>query len=85
MILEEAAKLNDPIERFKRVVAFAISFTIIYIKMDKPFNPILGETYQSLIDGCPVYGEQISHHPPISAIFMKGRGFTTYGNVEAKV
>jgi hypothetical protein len=29
---------------------------IQYLRMDKPFNPILGETYQSLIDGCLVYG-----------------------------
>ena len=53
--------------------------------MDKPFNPILGETYQSMIDGCPVYGEQISHHPPISSVFFKGRGFVLYGSLEAKV
>lgn len=34
----------------------------------KPFNPILGETYQgSLYDGTRLYMEQISHHPPISA------------------
>jgi len=48
--------------------------------MDKPFNPILGETFQGIIDGCLVYGEQISHHPPISATFLKGRGYTLYGN-----
>jgi len=53
--------------------------------MEKPFNPILGETFQALIDDCPVYGEQISHHPPISATFMKGRGYTLYGQFESKV
>ena len=56
-----------------------------YIQMDKPFNPILGETYQCLIDNSLVYGEQTSHHPPISSIFMKGRGYTAYGSFEAKV
>jgi hypothetical protein len=79
--LEEAAAATDPVERFKKVMSFAISATVIYIRMDKPFNPILGETYQSLIDGCPVYGEQISHHPPISAVFMKGRGYTLHGHL----
>jgi hypothetical protein len=53
--------------------------------MEKPFNPILGETYQATIDECPVFGEQISHHPPISATFMKGRGFTIHGQFESKV
>ena len=62
-----------------------MSNTISYLKMDKPFNPILGQTYQALIDGCPVYGEQTSHHPPISSVFMKGRGYTIYGSFEAKV
>jgi hypothetical protein len=53
--------------------------------MTKPFNPILGETYQAFIDGCPVYGEQISHHPPISSFFLKGRGYFVHGSLEAKV
>lgn len=83
--LEIAAKTTDPIDRLKNVIAFGITATVNYLRMDKPFNPILGETYQNLIDGCPIYGEQISHHPPISAVFMKGRGYTIYGNLEAKV
>jgi len=66
-------------------VAFNISCAIAEIQMEKPFNPILGETFQALIDDCPVYGEQISHHPPISATFMKGRGYTLYGQFESKV
>lgn len=77
--------MTDPLERMKKLMSFAISTTVIYIRMDKPFNPILGETYQSIIDGCPVYGQQISHHPPISAVFFKGRGWTLYGHLEAKV
>jgi hypothetical protein len=40
-------------------------------KISKPFNPILGETYQGIIGGIPIYFEQISHHPPISAFYMK--------------
>ena len=34
----------------------------------KPFNPILGETYQAEYSrGLRVYAEQISHHPPVSS------------------
>jgi hypothetical protein len=69
----------------KLIVCFALGFSLAYIKMEKPFNPILGETYQGLIDGCPVYGEQISHHPPISSLYMLGRGYRVYGSLEAKV
>ncbi len=53
--------------------------------MEKPFNPILGQTYQCWIDGCPVYFEQISHHPPIASYIMKGRGYDVYGSVQAKM
>jgi hypothetical protein len=41
----------------------------------KPFNPILGETWQAaLSDGTALFLEQISHHPPISAFQMFGPG-----------
>lgn len=83
--LEAAAQMPNPVDRFKQVMCVALGFSISYIEMEKPFNPILGETYQGLIDGCPVYGEQISHHPPISSLYMVGRGFTLHGNFEAKV
>ena len=34
----------------------------------KPFNPILGETYQGQYNsGLQVFAEQISHHPPVSS------------------
>jgi hypothetical protein len=54
------------------------------ISMEKPFNPIIGETYQGYIDNCPVYLEQISHHPPISAYYLIGRGYIIEGNIEPK-
>ena len=38
-----------------------------------------------MIDGCPVYAEQISHHPPISSFYMIGRGYKLFGNNKAKV
>ena len=41
----------------------------------KPFNPILGETWQAtLSDGTSMHMEQISHHPPVSAFHMEGPG-----------
>lgn len=47
--------------------------------MEKPFNPILGETFQCWINGCPAYAEQISHHPPIGALMFKGRNYDVTG------
>jgi len=40
------ANLSNPIERMKNYIAFAISGLHMGIKQLKPFNPILGETYQ---------------------------------------
>ena len=55
------------------------------IHMQKPFNPILGQTYQGFVDGCPIYLEQISHHPPISAYYLVGRGYKKYGTIEPQI
>jgi hypothetical protein len=64
----------------KFIICFGLGFSLNYIRMDKPFNPILGETYQGIVDGCPIYGEQISHHPPISSLYMVGRGYRIYAS-----
>lgn len=37
---------NNPLERFKNVVTFAMAGLYNGCKQLKPFNPILGETFQ---------------------------------------
>jgi len=34
---------------------------------NKPFNPLLGETYELQTDEFKFIAEQVSHHPPITA------------------
>lgn len=53
-LLEKACKSKDPLERMKYVVIFALSHSINFILMEKPFNPILGETFQGWLNGCPI-------------------------------
>lgn len=68
-----AAVEGDPIERMKQVVTFYIAGMHRGMKQQKPFNPILGETYQGRFpDGTEVYCEQVSHHPPVSAFQLFG-------------
>ena len=43
------------LERVKYTTLLTISVGTVGILMDKPFNPILGETIQLWIDGCPMY------------------------------
>lgn len=51
-VLEEASKIDDHLERFKRVLSLAISSCYICTSQFKPFNPLLGETFQgTLQDG----------------------------------
>jgi len=65
--LPKAAKSTDPVERLKNVVAFAISGLHLLTTNKKPFNPIIGETYQAhFYDGTEVMCEQTTHHPPAS-------------------
>lgn len=51
----------------------------------KPFNPILGETFQASIGkSTNLYMEQTSHHPPIYNFLIIGNKFRLYGFEEPK-
>jgi hypothetical protein len=71
--LFKAAREKDPIRKLSLVIAFSISGLHQTLTCLKPFNPILGETYEAeFIHRDPtlnaeVFVEQISHHPPITA------------------
>lgn len=65
--LPAAAATTDPIRRINLVAAFVVSGLHCVHTLGKPFNPILGSTYQAkLQDGTPCYVEQTSHHPPVT-------------------
>ncbi len=46
VFLSQAAATADPIERLKNVICFCVSGLHYGTRQLKPFNPILGETYQ---------------------------------------
>ena len=46
-LLDKADECNDPIMRMQYVAAFAVSSIASNIdRLSKPFNPLLGETYE---------------------------------------
>ena len=51
-------------------VASAIigSFYQIIERLKKPFNPLLGETYELVTSEFRYYSEMVSHHPPIFCV-----------------
>jgi hypothetical protein len=51
----------------------------------KPFNPILGETFQAKINDSNYYVEQTSHHPPIFNFLYIGDNYKVYGYNESEV
>lgn len=71
--LNRAALTVDPVERFKLCITFFIAGLHRCTTQRKPFNPILGETFQArFADGTQIYLEQQSHHPPVSCFQMFG-------------
>ena len=65
------------------VIATAIAGLHMNISSMKPFNPILGETYEGYFDdGTMIHCEHTSHHPPITNFYLIGKGFKFYGRYE---
>jgi len=71
--MKKAAEAKDPVERFKCIVSMMVGGLHNTCKQYKPFNPILGETYEATYeDGSEIYMEQSSHHPPVSNFEILG-------------
>ncbi|XP_061557070.1 oxysterol-binding protein-related protein 7-like isoform X2 [Phycodurus eques] len=79
-LLDIANHTDDPYERMVFVAAFSISgyAWASWRYRYKPFNPVLGETYESHREdrGFRYMSEQVSHHPPISACHAESTNFT---------
>ncbi|KAM3597784.1 uncharacterized protein V6R79_009200 [Siganus canaliculatus] len=79
-LLDAANHIDDPYERMVYVAAFSISgyAWASWRYRYKPFNPVLGETYESHREdrGFHYISEQVSHHPPISACHAESENFT---------
>ncbi|KAM4560637.1 oxysterol-binding protein-related protein 6 isoform 1-T3 [Fundulus diaphanus] len=87
-LLDKAAETEDPFERMVLVAAFAVSgYSSTYYRAgSKPFNPLLGETYECIREdkGFCFFSEQVSHHPPISACHCESKNFTVWQDVRWK-
>ena len=83
--LVPGAKAKTALDQIKYVAAFVMGSGVLHTNNRKPFNPILGETFECLIGGIPLYMEQISHHPPISSFYMETSDFKAYGNFSSHV
>ncbi|CAD8169140.1 unnamed protein product [Paramecium octaurelia] len=83
--MEYALGQQDEKERFKLVVTMIIAGLYNGGRQKKPFNPILGETFQgSWQDGSSISIEHTSHHPPISHFYIEHfrKKYRFYGHFE---
>lgn len=85
-LLETAASQPDSISRMEYVAAFAVSgLASNWERIGKPFNPLLGETYELKRDGFWMVCEQVSHHPPVSAFHAQSARFRFHGSIHPKL
>lgn len=87
-LLHTAASLDEPLQRLQFVSAFAISATASNLdRVGKPFNPLLGETYELIREdmGFKLVAEQVSHHPPVSALQVISDDFVFHVTVQPKM
>lgn len=80
-LLDTAADRTDPTERMVYVAAFAASeYASTIGRVAKPFNPLLGETYEYARPdkGYRFFIEQVSHHPPIGAAWAESPKWDYY-------
>ena len=49
------------------------TFTGVEKNTHKPFNPILGETFEFTTKDIECVSEQVSHHPPITAMHVRNK------------
>ena len=72
-LLDLAAKEQDPIRRHALVAVHVVTtLTICEKTATKPFNPMLGETFEFVTDDFEYLAEQVTHHPPVTACYCKG-------------
>ncbi|XP_061441743.1 oxysterol-binding protein-related protein 3 isoform X3 [Rhineura floridana] len=87
-LLDKAACTPNLFERMVYVAAFAVSAyaSTYYRAGSKPFNPVLGETYECVREdkGFQFFSEQVSHHPPISACHAESDNFVFWQDIRWK-
>ena len=84
-LLDKAAQESDSLLRLTHITGFCIGqYGLTTSRTTKPFNPLLGETFEYIGDGWKLFAEQVSHHPPISAVFVESKLWKVQMNTQMK-
>lgn len=69
-----------------RFSGFAVSaLASNWERLGKPFNPLLGETYELERKEFKIICEQVSHHPPVSAFHAESADWVFHGSIHPKL
>lgn len=78
-LLEKAAKEPNSLKRIALIAAFnGTRLQHIKDRQKKPFNSLLGETYELVTKEFRFISEQVGHHPPTTAFYMESPYFEQY-------
>jgi len=92
-LLGKASSEPDSLQRFVYVLMYLIFSIGDYPNGKKPFNPVLGETFQGIVinekegnnpqskNYASFVAEQIEHHPPTSALWISDDSFQLIFNL----
>ena len=84
-LVAKAAQQNDSLKRLGQTIGhFIAQFNITKNRSKKPFNPMLGETYELVTEDFRFIAEQVCHHPPISAYYQEGKNYKINGFYDTK-
>jgi hypothetical protein len=90
-LLTKAANIIEEKNRIFLKMCYIAAFIASEMSLNinrilKPFNPILGETFEYFDNNLKYryISEQVSHHPPISAYICESEDFVVYGDTRCK-
>nr|PVC51867.1 hypothetical protein MACL_00001222 [Theileria orientalis] len=80
--LNEASEMEKSIDRLANVTIYSITpYCSAVGRSYKPFNPLLGETFEITHAGFNFFAEQVAHHPPILAFHCFNDKFESSGSL----
>lgn len=80
-LFDQASLEEDPGKRLAlTVTGILASFNQMKVRKKKPFNPMLGETFEMVTEEFRFIGEKVQHIPKqISAYYMEGKHYKLTG------
>eukprot|EP00027_Filamoeba_sp_ATCC50430_P018898 CAMPEP_0168578322 /NCGR_PEP_ID=MMETSP0413-20121227/21267_1 /TAXON_ID=136452 /ORGANISM="Filamoeba nolandi, Strain NC-AS-23-1" /LENGTH=456 /DNA_ID=CAMNT_0008612153 /DNA_START=31 /DNA_END=1401 /DNA_ORIENTATION=- len=77
-LLDKASQCENSMERLMYIAIFSCTCYAVAERTGKPFNPLLGETYEYVDDSRENFkfiAEQVSHHPPVGACYAENNNW----------